>query len=224
MIKETEERSELPYIEKSDPWSSHSIIQNWLLGSPPGTKVLDIGTATGMLGRKFSESGFILKGLEPIRKWAELARPFYNEILCSTLEQAPDGFISGQDVVVFGDVLEHTSNPELILKRLVKLQKPETQYMISVPNIANIWIRINLLFGKFNYTDNGILDKTHLRFFTKSTFLELLNYSGLMPMEMKYTPIPLTRLSLFFQNNWFGRLVHRGLAILTRLLPELFAY
>jgi 2-polyprenyl-3-methyl-5-hydroxy-6-metoxy-1,4-benzoquinol methylase len=212
------------YIRKEDSWSSHSIFLKWLRDFPPGTKVLDIGTATGILGSGCSKSGFTLKGLEPVIEWAEMARPFYSDLLCSSLEQAPDEFIACQDVVICGDVLEHTSDPAPILKRLVKLQKTETEFFISVPNIANIWIRINLMLGKFNYTENGILDKTHLRFFTKSTFLDLLQSSGLRLVVMEVTPIPLTRLSLFFQNNGLGQFFHRGLASLTRLFPGLFAY
>ena len=93
MHKEIEDRDVLRYVEKKDPWSSHSIIRKWLESFAPGTKVLDIGTSTGMLGRSCSESGFYLKGLEPVNEWAELARPFYCELLCSSLEQAPEEFV-----------------------------------------------------------------------------------------------------------------------------------
>lgn len=99
-----------------------------------------------------------------------------------------------------------------------------TQLLISVPNVANIWIRINLLFRIFNYTENGLLDRIHLRFFTKSTFLNLLSSSGLQPVDMTFAPIPLPRLNLFFQNNWCGRFIHGGLASLTRLWSGLLAY
>ena len=224
MNKETNLQPKTPYIEKKDAWSSHSIIHDWLNTFPPGTKVLDIGTATGMLGKRWSRSGFFLKGLEPVRTWAEEAKPYYDEFLCLTVEQAPKEFLSNQDVIVFADILEHTVNPEQILQHLVSLQKPETQFFISVPNIANIWIRFNLLFGKFNYTDNGILDKTHLRFYTKSSFLALLCLNGLQPIEIQYTPIPLNLVSSFFQKNKLGRIILGTLAILTRLLPGLLAY
>ena len=216
--------SNLPYIEKQDPWSSHSIIHKWLTQFPPGTRVLDIGTATGLLGKRCVGSGFLLKGIEPVQKWAEEAKTYYDKILCVTLEQAPDEFLSKQEVVILADVLEHTSNPENTIKHLVSLQNPETQFFISVPNVANIWIRVNLLFGKFNYTDNGILDRTHLRFFTKFSFLDLLHSSGLNLAELRFTPIPLNRVNLFFQNDTFGRFIHRALNFFASLLPGLFAY
>ena len=224
MRRINEGQPNLLYIEKQDPWSSHSIIQKWLNRFPPGTKVLDIGTATGLLGKRCEGFGFLLKGIEPVQKWAEEAKPYYDKILCTSLEQAPDEFLSTQDVVILADVLEHTSSPEKILTHLVALQKPGTQIFISIPNVANIWIRVNLLFGKFNYADNGILDRTHLRFFTKFTFLELLHSSGLNIVELRFTPIPLNRVTPFFQNNPSGRFIHRALNFFARMLPELFAY
>lgn len=224
MKKDIQEQSGLPYIEKQNPWSSHSIIYNWLYEFQPGTRILDIGTATGMLGKRCVGSGLYLKGLEPIQEWVEEAKSYYDEILWSSMEDAPEEFLEKQDVVICADVLEHISDPEKVLKHLVSLQKPETQFLISVPNVANIWIRVNLLFGKFNYSKYGILDWTHLRFFTKLTFLEMLCSSGLKPIELKYTPVPLCRVNSFFQTNLLGRFIHRVLAAITFFLPGLFAY
>jgi 2-polyprenyl-3-methyl-5-hydroxy-6-metoxy-1,4-benzoquinol methylase len=222
--KYIEERSDFSYIDKKDPWSSHSIIHNWLSGFQSGTRVLDIGTATGLLGKRCIGSGFYLKGLEPVPEYVEKARIYYNEILCSSLEEAPEEFLKKQDIVICADVLEHMPNPEKILKYLVYLQKPDTQFFVSVPNVANIWVRINLLFGKFNYTKYGILDRTHLRFFTKFTFLEMLHSSGLRPIEVKYTPIPLSRVNSFFQTHLLGRLIHNALYAFVCLWPGLLAY
>ena len=212
------------YMEKDDPWSSHTIINNWLAGLPSGSCVLDVGTSHGVVGRRFNQSGFYLKGLEVVPEFAELARPFYNEHLCAAFDDVPDEFIASQDVIVLGDVLEHNPDPARILHRLIRLQKPETQFIISVPNVANLWVRINLLFGKFNYSENGILDRSHLRFFTKHTFSQLLVNSGLKIEELKFTPIPLNRVNPFFSKNRVGRFIHMLLARLTRLLPSLLAY
>jgi len=212
------------YMEKDDPWSSHAIINNWLAGLPSGSCVLDVGTSHGIVGRRFNQSGFYLKGIEVIPEFAELARPFYNEHLCVAFDDVPDKFIAFQDVIVLGDVLEHNPDPAYILNRLTRLQKPETQIIISVPNVANLWVRINLLFGKFNYSENGILDRSHLRFFTKHSFIQLLFNSGLKIVELKFTPIPLNRVSPFFSKNRVGRFIHMLLARLTRLLPNLLAY
>ena len=212
------------YIEKTDPWSSHSMIYKWLKGYDKGTRILDIGTATGILGKQCVDLGFYLKGIEPVDEWVQEAEPYYDEILCLPLDQAPDEFLANQDIVVCADVLEHTTNPETLLCRLVEIQKPTTHFIISVPNIANIWIRLNLLFGRFEYTDVGILDKTHLRFFTKSSFRRLLTSCGLKPLEIVYTPVPLSRLNSFFELNLIGRLLQKLLVIKAKFLPGLFAY
>lgn len=212
------------YIEKLDRWSSHTIIHDWLGELPAETSVLDIGTAGGMLGKRFQNSGMTLKGIEVLPEYAEAARPYYSEVICARIEDVPDEFIAGQDVIVCADVLEHLVDPTGVLDRLVKLQKPKTQLMISVPNVANLWIRVNLLFGKFDYTENGILDRDHLHFYTRRTFKHLLFNSGLRILEVKYTTIPLNRLSAFFSENWLGRAIHKILAGLTQLTPTLLAY
>ena len=217
-------KNNILYVEKSDPWSSHSIIYDWLCNYQPGAKILDIGAATGLLGKKLEGFGFYIKGLEPVIERGKYAAGNYDEIEYLTIDQAPEEFLEKQDVVVCADVLEHLTNPEEELKRLIKLQKPDTQFIISVPNVAHIWIRLNLLFGKFNYTDVGILDRTHLRFFTKKTFLQLLISTGLSPIEIKYTSVPLSRVNRFFLINPMGRFIQRIFAYTANLLPGLFAY
>ena len=212
------------YIEKKDAWSSHAIIFEWLSRASHGSKILDIGTASGMLGKRFKDYGFYLKGLEPNQKWAEEARPFYNELSYSTIEAASDKFLAQQDFVIFADILEHTPNPEELLKRLIDLQKPGTQFIISVPNVAYFWIRLNLLIGKFDYTDCGILDRTHLRFFTKFSFLEMVEAVGLEILEICYTPPPLERINQKIFKTNFGQFLHKIFVIWANVLPELFAY
>ena len=212
------------YIEKLDFCSSHSIIHEWLSDFPSGTKVLDVGTATGVMGKKCQDYGFYLKGIEPIKDYADQAKLYYDEFLCLSLEDAPDEFIEKHDVVICADILEHTTEPYKLLNRLVKLQNPHAHFLISIPNIAYIWVRLNLLIGKFNYADYGILDRTHLRFFTKHTFLELLRLSHLRPVEIRYTPLPLSRVAPFLQTNIIGRIIDRISIKLANLWPGLFAY
>lgn len=212
------------YVEKLDPWSSHSIIYGWLSTCPAGTRVLDVGTASGMVGRRFAEIGWVLKGVEFQPEYAAAARQYYSDFYQGSITDAPDAFLEGQEVVICADILEHTPDPQAVLTRLVQLQRPDGQFILSVPNVANLWVRLNLLFGKFDYTENGILDRTHLRFFTKKTFLQLVDRSGLKIEELRFTPVPLPLVNAFFEKNAFGRLLHTGLARLTNLFPTLLAY
>jgi predicted TPR repeat methyltransferase len=214
----------IPYHDKPDPWSSHSIISEWLKKCPPGSRVLDIGTGTGSIGRFCEGLDLVFRGIEPNLTWADLAKPYYNEIYNRLLEQLSDDYLMGHQVVVCADVLEHMANPGPELARLVRLQVPGTYFMISIPNIANIWVRFKLLFGQFDYSDRGILDRTHLRFFTRRTMLEMIEFAGLDIQHIRATPIPINMVEPFFKQTSIGKLIHRGLAFITRLFPTLFGY
>jgi len=216
--------SKLPYIDKEDPWSSHSIIVMWLKRLPEKSTILDIGTASGTIGRLCNDLGFVLKGIEPNPEWAKLANPYYEYMSNCAVDDVDDEFIQGADGVIMADVLEHLSDPETTLARVTNLQQTNCLIIISVPNVANIWIRMNLLFGKFEYSERGILDKTHLRFFTRASFIRLLNKCDLEIKEFRSTPIPLNILHPFFNINPLGQFIHHALATCTQLFPSLLGY
>lgn len=213
-----------PYIDKDDPWSSHSRIRTWLAELPAGTTILDVGAATGTLGRMCAGRGLIVHGIEPNAAWAEQARPAYDALVCGMLDDAPDQFLAGHDVVVCADVIEHMAQPEAALRRLLALQPAGCRCIISVPNVANIWVRLNLLAGRFEYTDRGILDRTHLRFFTQRSFGAFLAAVGLRPTRFEVTPIPLNLVHPLFQRTRWGRALHAGLDRLTHAWPALLGY
>jgi len=81
-------------------------------------------------------------------------------------------------VIVFADVLEHLRQPEEILSRCKQLLLPSGFVIASIPNIAHWSMRWNLLFGRFDYTNLGLLDRTHLRFFTYKSAFDLFEKSG----------------------------------------------
>lgn len=211
------------YNDKTDPFSSHTRIKSILRNLAKGTRILDIGTASGTLGRMCQDQELLFFGIEPNKTWLDLARPYYQDVLESKLEDAPDDYLLGYDVIVCADILEHLVYPLDELRRLVNLQVEDSFFIISVPNVANLWIRLSLLFGNFTYTDKGILDKTHLHFFTKRSFLEMLDNAGLQIIYIKYTPVPLNLVHPKFKQKGF-RVLHRLLAILTNLFPTLLAY
>lgn len=212
------------YVVKDDPWSSHGIIKAWLARRAVGTRVLDIGAATGMLGEQFARFGFVLHGVEPHPAWAEAARPHYAALVCGTLADAEDAFLAGHNVVVCADVLEHIAEPEQALRRLLALQPTGCEFYISVPNIANIWVRLSLLLGRFDYTERGILDRTHLRFFTRRTFSAMLRSAGMDIAELRVTPIPLNLVHPAFRRTGWGKAIHALLARLTTAMPTLLGY
>jgi 2-polyprenyl-3-methyl-5-hydroxy-6-metoxy-1,4-benzoquinol methylase len=215
--------SALPYVDKPSPWSSHSLIAGFLKKLPPQSRVLDIGTASGTLARMCREHSLRIFGVEPNPDWARIASPLYEKIYLGSIQDVEEEFLKGYDVVVLGDVLEHLPMPEAILQKLVNLQSPASLFIISVPNIANIWVRLSLLMGNFEYAERGILDRTHLRFFTRKTLLAMLNMTGLEIMTIQVTSIPLELVSPFFL-SLPGRWFHALFAQLTSLLPTLLGY
>jgi hypothetical protein len=164
-----------------------------------------------------------LFGVEPNPEWAQIADPLYEKIRVGFIDDIDDEFLKGYDAVVLGDVLEHLSAPEAVLQKLVAFQGSNSVFMISVPNIANLWVRLNLLFGRFDYTDRGILDKTHLRFFTRKTLISMLKNTGLEIVSIQVTPIPLELVSKFFVSTP-GKLLHAAFARFTSLFPTLLGY
>jgi 2-polyprenyl-3-methyl-5-hydroxy-6-metoxy-1,4-benzoquinol methylase len=214
----------LPYVDKEDRWSSHGTIARWLRDLPQKSVILDIGCASGTIGRACNGLGFIRKGIEPNAAWAEMARPFYEEISVRPVDAVQDDFIRGADAVVCADVLEHLIDPAAVLSRVVGLQRPGCLFILSVPNIANLWVRLNLLLGRFEYTERGIMDRTHFRFFTRRSLLQMIAACSLEVKQLTSTSIPLDLVHPFFKDNPIGRSFHHFLGAITRLFPTLLGY
>ncbi len=217
-------QTDSPYQDKIASGSSHLLIKAALEDLPNSTRILDIGIGTGIAPRLNGQKDFSFWGVEPNPEWAEAAKGIYKDIFIGTLEEIPDTFLSDFNAVLLMDILEHTSNPQESLQRLVNSQNKGTLFFISVPNIANIWIRINLLFGKFNYTENGILDRTHLKFFTRKTLLAMLDAAGLTVLDITPTPIPLGLVKPVFNEGKVGYPIYLFLLWITKLFPTLFGY
>jgi glycosyltransferase involved in cell wall biosynthesis len=176
--------------KKSDPYSSHAQILKWIEQERPA-EVLEVGTATGYLSSEMVKLGCRITGVEQDPEMAEIARPHCREMIVSDIEKLDFNKLGRYDAVVFGDVLEHLRDPREILQRVSGLLKPGGKVLMSLPNVANIWVRLNLLFGRFNYSRVGILDETHLRFFTLQTMKQLADDSGFDVISVNATPVPL---------------------------------
>ena len=170
----------------ADPHSGHSkIIKH--VGS--NKKVLDAGCNKGYLCKEFRNNGCSAVGIEADAESAEFARQFCDKVITADLEQLkelpyPDNYF---DAMVFADILEHLKDPSLTLRWLKKYLKPEGLIIVSLPNIARLDIRLKLLLGKFDYEDAGIMDKTHLRFFTLSSAKKLIQSCGYKVIRIDYT-------------------------------------
>ena len=145
-----------------------------------GKKILELGCADGYISRHLNERGCRVTGVEVDAEAAERARPWCEKVVVEDLnranwvQQVGDGF----DTILCGDVLEHLARPEITLWHIHKLLAPGGRVIICVPNIAHIRIRLRLLLGKFEYASAGIMDVTHLRFYTYKTAQELIERCG----------------------------------------------
>jgi GT2 family glycosyltransferase/2-polyprenyl-3-methyl-5-hydroxy-6-metoxy-1,4-benzoquinol methylase/glycosyltransferase involved in cell wall biosynthesis len=148
----------------------------------PGSRVLDIGTGSGALGAWLAtERGCVVDGLTINPAEAALAADAYRRIEVVDLEQPGwTARFGGEryDYIVCADVLEHLRAPERTLADCHALLAPEGQVLVSVPNAGYSGLVADLMQGDFHYRDEGLLDRTHLRFFTRRSITELVASQG----------------------------------------------
>lgn len=190
------------YRFKDDPYSSHTAMLK-LAGSGQGRRLLDVGAADGFLARRFAQQGWQVTAIEQDAQLASQARPFCEEVVVSDLNQQVPSVRGPFGAIVYGDVLEHLVAPEAVFQRLNESLAEDGMVIVSMPNVAHLWVRLCLLVGRFDYTSRGILDETHLRFFTLKTFRQFLRRTQLHVEEFMPIPAPLfLAVPPRFQGRW----------------------
>jgi len=151
--------------------------------------VLDVGCADGGFGKLLKEEkNCSVFGIEKNAANAKKAGKILDKVFCIDAEKArPKIKEHTIDAIIFADVLEHLKEPEKILREYRVFLKTKGRVIVSVPNIANFFIRKDLLLGRFEYTKEGILDENHLRFFTLKTIKKTLHSAGFREIEIKAT-------------------------------------
>jgi len=185
-----------------------------LVGS--GKRVLDVGCSSGYLARPLVERGCTVVGLERDPAAAEAARSVCADVLVGDVETTALPFEPGSfDVVLCGDLVEHLRDPEAFLVRVRPLLRAGGLLVLSTPNVANWALRLSLLAGRWRYTERGILDRTHVRLFTRKTLVETLERAGYRVVELDFTaPVPVVG----------TQRVEAAAHAFARLRPSLFAY
>lgn len=162
-----------------------------------GSKVLDLGAGPGVLGRHLNDAlGCRVDGVEMSPRAAELARPYYDRLVVADLDAATLedlGLEGGYDFVICADVLEHLREPARLLAQLPSVLAPGGRMLASVPNLAYAGLLGELLGDRFEYRDEGLLDRTHLRFFTRSSLLTMLRDLAWVPTAVEAVTVPLSR-------------------------------
>jgi 2-polyprenyl-3-methyl-5-hydroxy-6-metoxy-1,4-benzoquinol methylase len=156
--------------------------------------VLEVGCATGYFSKVLVERGCNVTGIEIDADAAAIAEKWLEKVFVGNLDVDDVWFdIEDEsfDAVVFGDVLEHLRDPLSALRAAARKVKPSGVVVTSVPNIAHGDIRMSLLTGSFTYRDTGLLDRTHVRFFTLETLRDLMRDAGLVVVETQRVIMPL---------------------------------
>jgi len=211
------------YTLKGDPYSSHSVILDWL-GEGRGRRLLDVGAADGLLARLLTERGWKVTGIEADPVAAKAGAAHCERMIVADLDAGVPRLDGEFDAIVCADVLEHLRDPASALAALRRSLAASGELVVSIPNVAHVWVRLSLLAGRFDYAERGILDRTHLRFFTRRTLAALVAEAGLSVARMTSTPVPLYQV---VPPRWHGRAlaaVHALSAGSARLLPRLLAY
>jgi len=143
--------------------------------------ILEIGCSGGGTLAKIKDvwKNSSVKGIEIVPEIAEVGKNKGLDVICCNIEEAELPYEKESfDYIILADVIEHLREPEEVLKIILLYLKKGGSFLCSVPNIQHITIINNLIKGKFEYTDSGILDKTHLRFFTLHSIRQLFDSIG----------------------------------------------
>jgi 2-polyprenyl-3-methyl-5-hydroxy-6-metoxy-1,4-benzoquinol methylase len=149
---------------------------------PEDATVLDIGAGNGLLASVLlrTHETITIDGIEPNPRAAEIAKPSYRNLWTGYAQDFLAEIESGgYDYLVIADVMEHVPDPVAFLRELAGAAPQGARILLSVPNVAFATVRLSLLHGDFAYVDSGLLERTHLRFFTLETLGETFEQVGL---------------------------------------------
>ncbi|MCD7999272.1 MAG: methyltransferase domain-containing protein [Clostridiales bacterium] len=172
-------------IDENNPNASYSLLSK---NVEPRSTVLDVGCNDGKWGRLLKKRNCICYGVDIDKEAVECLEKqgIYKEIKLCNVENDFNQIFSWNikfDYIGCFDILEHTVNPTKVLESLLSVLKDNGNILISIPNVGNADIFLNLLCGRFNYNKTGILDNTHTKFFTKKSFAQWIDSINSMSNE-----------------------------------------
>ncbi|MBW3671168.1 MAG: class I SAM-dependent methyltransferase [Acidobacteria bacterium] len=182
--------SSLHYDFKHFPGSSHWLLIRAIRRNPKWSgALLDIGAAGGELASFLAEDFDRLIGVEGDPARVEALSRYFDQAFVADLNHLER--LPAAAAVIMGDVLEHLPRAGPLLRLVRDSIAPDGRLYVSVPNIANVTVRLSLLFGRWSYADRGILDRTHLRFYTRRTIEAELREHGFEPVKIEATTMPI---------------------------------
>jgi glycosyltransferase involved in cell wall biosynthesis len=212
-------RKHEPYEYKPSPNSSHAIVLELVPAGRP-LRILDVGCGPGWVAAELRRRGHHVTGVDVVADEAIGERT--DRFFVADVERGlPDEVGDGYDVVIAADVIEHVRNPDELLADLASRMDPAGSIIASVPNFGHWYPRLRTVAGLFDYDQRGILDRTHVRFFTRRSFRRALANTGLVTTAESYAGLPLDVLGV---DGMPGTVIAAGDALARRVWPTLFAY
>ena len=214
----------LHYPIKQTSNSSHEYARAFV-GS--NQDVLDLGCGVGYFASELKVNGNRISGVDALPP--DRVKPVFERYVQADLGAGlsrlyPQFGGSRFDRILFLDILEHLPGPEVLLRDAAQLLRPNGKVLVSVPNVANFSVRLALLLGRFNYAERGILDRTHLRFFTRKTARQLAKEGGYEIIREQMSVVPVELVLGLAPSNFLIRFLNAGLNLLTRVFPGFFGY
>ena len=187
--------------------NSHSYLLSWV---GYNKSVLEVGCSSGYLTKVMAERGCEVVGIEIDPEAALVAEAWAERVVVGDIEEGDVwNYVKDEsfDVVLLGDVLEHLRDPLGSLRQAVSKLKPSGYVLTSLPNIAHGDVRLSLMLGRFSYADKGLLDHTHVRFFTAETVRQLHAEAGLRIVDTKRVIMPLFATEIGLQREDVDNLI-----------------
>jgi trans-aconitate methyltransferase len=186
------EKTSYSYVERPNP-AIQSLFVKHVTSKRGDARILDVGCGCGVNARALRERspGARVVGIEPNARAVERARQSCDEVFHGTLEQwartAKDA--APFDALLLSDVLEHVADPIAFVRGVAAVPSlRDALWVVSVPNYAVWYNRLRTLFGMQDYAWSGLWDRTHLRFYTRRTVRQVLEYCGLAIIDARCTP------------------------------------
>jgi glycosyltransferase involved in cell wall biosynthesis len=207
------------YQLKPSEDSSHGRIST-LISSRPPSKILDLGCSGGLLSERLREMGHHVTGVDVVEidGVGERTNAFFRADLNKGI---PPEAGTGFDLVLAADVLEHLAKPAVMLRQIRDVLSPDGAAIICVPNIAHWYPRFRSTLGLFDYDQRGILDHTHVRFFTRRSIRRIIERNGFTIRRLEAVGLPLDALGLEGAKAHWLRLIDN---VLVTLWPTMFGY
>lgn len=206
------------YAFKAEDGSSHAVLLDMVSTAP--ARILDLGCSGGLLAEKLRNRGHEVIGVD----FGEVpgVRQKVDEFFEADLSRGiPSEVGESFDFVIAGDVIEHLPDPTFILKEIDRVLTPGGEVLLSVPNFSHWYPRLRIALGAFGYDRRGILDDTHLRFFTRRSLRRLVRESGFDILEERATGLPLGAVGA---GGKVSTALRNADEALVRLRPTVFAY